>query len=150
MLGPGYLYVLRNPRLPGRLKIGMTRIDPVVRAEQVTQEYGVGTFHVVRAWPVRNPEWYEAMVHRRLHRHRVSLANELFRVTESDVDEVVRALAARTDRAEEVTMFDSLVSRPRPRTSTYQRPLRVKVELLRRRFLLWVRKRTALLFTNRR
>ena len=78
--GPGLVYVLSNPAMPGIVKIGMTTKAPLVRAEEL-HTTGVPTpFKVEFAIHVPDAVAVEKDCHTHFSRHRVSNDREFFRV----------------------------------------------------------------------
>lgn len=76
----GWVYVLKNPVMPGLLKIGMTtRRDLDSRVAEISGATGVPEpFHIVFSHKTRNPKDLEWRVHRRLHRWRINIRREFF------------------------------------------------------------------------
>jgi hypothetical protein len=76
--GPGWVYVLTNPTLPGVCKIGQTRRSAVIRAREVSRSYGTALpFTVASRHAVPDAAAVEWIAHRKLSRCRLP-ASELF------------------------------------------------------------------------
>lgn len=74
----GYVYVLKNPSMPGMVKVGHTR-DLAARLDSLSGETAAPVpFEFVRAVRVDDPRSLEAEMHRRLARHRVRARREFF------------------------------------------------------------------------
>jgi hypothetical protein len=141
MLGSGHLYVLQSQNDPTIVKIGMTRASPTLRAIQVSAEYGAGSYSVLRSWEVGNPEWFEAMIHRRFHASRISLGKELFRVSLRDVEAAIEEISRNTGAGSSPSMFQEMIARPHSQPIPIaRRSLRASIELIRRRIRLRIRR----------
>lgn len=76
--GPGWVYILTNPTLPGVCKIGQTRRAPHVRARELNRSYGVAMpFVIASRHAVPDAAAVEWIAHRKLRRCRLP-ASELF------------------------------------------------------------------------
>jgi len=76
--GPGWVYILTNPTLPGLCKIGQTRRAPHIRAREVNRSYGVAMpFVIASRHAVPDAAAVEWIAHRKLKRCRLP-ASELF------------------------------------------------------------------------
>jgi T5orf172 domain len=58
----GYIYILKSPRTPGYLKIGVTTKDPVVRREQWDRCYSIIELHAYTS-KVPYASFEERMIH---------------------------------------------------------------------------------------
>lgn len=77
----GYVYVLVSSMKPEIVKIGMTKRDPEVRAEELNASTGVSMPYIVAYQvEVANPKEVESTVHNRLSGSRVNPDREFFRV----------------------------------------------------------------------
>ncbi|CAM5687774.1 Bacteriophage T5 Orf172 DNA-binding domain-containing protein OS=Streptomyces griseorubiginosus OX=67304 GN=AQJ54_09710 PE=4 SV=1 [Streptomyces griseorubiginosus] len=87
----GFVYVMRNPAMPGMVKIGLTTLLPEERASKISGHEGVPLpFEVVfRALTMRWPE-VEKLVHQRLAGQRVNPRREYFSVSVDTAVETVR------------------------------------------------------------
>ncbi|EOC1267535.1 GIY-YIG nuclease family protein [Cronobacter malonaticus] len=75
----GWVYVLSNPSMPSMYKIGLTRLTPNHRANQLSKSSGSPTEFVVEAKFISaNPERDEKLIHESLSRFRVSQTREFF------------------------------------------------------------------------
>ncbi len=76
--GPGWVYILTNPTLPGVCKIGQTRRTAAIRAREVSRAYGTALpFTVASRHAVPDAAAVEWLAHRTLRRCRLP-ASELF------------------------------------------------------------------------
>lgn len=55
----GYVYAMKNPALPGLLKIGRTQKDPLVRAAQLSNSSLPYCYEVCRVLSIRQADWGE-------------------------------------------------------------------------------------------
>lgn len=82
----GWVYILSNELMPGIYKVGMTTIDPVVRAKEISRGTGVpGPFKVEKSFHVKNPAAAEKYVHQDLAKYRVNDNREFFKCS---IDEI--------------------------------------------------------------
>ena len=92
--GPGWVYILTNPALPGMVKVGLTTRTPTARAAELTSSSGVPLpFSVAWARAVADCAAVEAAVHRMLDDRRVSGKREFFRVDAKTARQVIEAAA---------------------------------------------------------
>ena len=76
-----WVYILTNKSMPGLVKIGMTKRDPYIRANELASQTGIPTkFEVDYAVRVWNSFTIEQNVHRRLDRFRVNQNREFFEI----------------------------------------------------------------------
>jgi hypothetical protein len=81
-----YVYVLRNPYMPGLVKIGFTRVDPGKRAAELTSPTGVpAAFEVVAFYSTGRiaASKVEAKLHQSLEIHRINPRRAFFMLSES-------------------------------------------------------------------
>ena len=77
---PGWVYVLTNPAIPGRVKIGCTGRTSEIRATELSKASAVPEpFAVAWAAAVTDHKVVESIVHFRLQRCRPNAAREFFR-----------------------------------------------------------------------
>lgn len=89
----GYLYVVTNPVQAGFFKVGKTGRTPQQRLAELNNEAVVGTFELVKSWPVRDRHWLERAAHQRLEhlpRHKEFFHGTWRQVCDA-VDEAVAA-----------------------------------------------------------
>lgn len=80
LVGPGYVYILTNPAMPGLIKIGKTRLNPTDRANQL-QTTGVPQgFQVEYACHTPDPEAVEQAMHVAFGPRRVNDRREFFEI----------------------------------------------------------------------
>ena len=88
--GKYWVYVLSNISMPGLLKVGYTKLQPGIRAHQVSSVTGVATpFNVEYSFKCHEGEFLEAEVHKCLEPYRVSNNREFFNV---GLDKVVKII----------------------------------------------------------
>ena len=76
----GWVYVLTNEFMPGLLKIGFSRRDPKIRAEELYKKMRMpGEFNVRYKALVKNPKEIENLVHKKLNSKRVNSRREFFK-----------------------------------------------------------------------
>ena len=76
----GWVYVLTNEFMPGLLKIGFSRRDPKIRAEELYKKMRMpGEFIVRYKALVKNPKEIENLVHKKLNSKRVNSRREFFK-----------------------------------------------------------------------
>jgi len=78
--GPGFVYILSNPAMPGLIKIGKTRLHPVDRAAQLQTTGVPAGFKVEYACRTPDPEVVEKAMHVAFGPKRVSDRREFFRI----------------------------------------------------------------------
>jgi hypothetical protein len=91
----GYLYVVTNPAQAGFFKVGKTGRTPAKRLAELNNEAVVGTFILVKSWPVKDRHWLEKAAHRQLSdlpRHK-----EFFHGTWQQVCAAVDSVVAADD-----------------------------------------------------
>jgi hypothetical protein len=75
----GYVYILKNPFIPGLVKIGYTDRDPIVRSRELSSFTGVpGNFEIVISWRVLNANSVEKMIHAKLSK--LNKSGEFFEI----------------------------------------------------------------------
>lgn len=120
--GPGYVYVLSNPSMPGIVKIGLTA-RPVEARMFDLHSTGVPTpFAREFALHVDNARLVEGAVHQSLRDHRVSSNREFFRVAGEEAKEAILKASAG-----HVTNADAFAA--------YARYNEASLEAMRRSFL---------------
>jgi hypothetical protein len=91
----GYVYVLTNETMPGLIKIGSTKKDPLKRASSLSSHTGVpGSFKVAYSLIVGNYRLIEKMTHERLNIHRVQQNREFFRLSVNDAAKTIQLIEA--------------------------------------------------------
>lgn len=76
----GYVYILTNRAMPGLVKIGYTRKNPIARAADL---YTTGVplpFKVYAKLRVKSPKRVETKLHRRFEKNRLNPNREFFQV----------------------------------------------------------------------
>lgn len=79
--GPGFVYILTNPSMPGLIKIGKTRLDPANRAAQLHTTGVPAGFQVEYACRTPDPEAVEQAMHVAFGPTRLSHKREFFQIT---------------------------------------------------------------------
>jgi len=80
-MGAGWIYALNNPGHPEILKIGMTEIEPMERAQAIYETGVVYPFVLVHAERVADARAAERFLHDLFSKQRVNPNREFFRVT---------------------------------------------------------------------
>ena len=90
----GCVYILRNPAMPGLIKIGYTTRTAKVRANEL-YEGALGVpkpFVVVHTNDCEEPQELEATVHKRLAEYRINNNREFFKYPADDAYQLVKDL----------------------------------------------------------
>jgi hypothetical protein len=88
--GDQSVYILESSSMPGMVKIGHTKSDPIERANQLSKSTGVPTqFNVVYSYSCFNGERIEKAVHKHFRKKRVNTQREFFYV---ELDEAIKAI----------------------------------------------------------
>jgi len=92
-MSKGYVYILKNPAMPGVVKIGRTTSTPEARASQLYQTGVPAPFEVVHSVLSPNCQELEAWVHEGLAEKRLSTSREFFeceaRIAIRDLDNML-------------------------------------------------------------
>ena len=92
-VGNQWVYILSNPTTPNLLKIGYTKLDPDIRATQISRATGVALpYKVEWAFKCFNGEQLEGEVHNYLREYRVNNNREFFEVELSEAKKAVMKL----------------------------------------------------------
>lgn len=78
---PGFVYILTNPSMPGLIKIGKTRLNPIDRAAQLHTTGVPAGFQVEYACRTPDPEAVEQAMHVAFGPTRLSHKREFFQIT---------------------------------------------------------------------
>ena len=82
--------------MPGNLKIGFTRANPIERAKQLSSSTGVATpFNVEYSFQCFNAEMLEGELHKFFEEYRVSNNREFFRLSIDEAKKAVENLGQR-------------------------------------------------------
>jgi len=87
----GWVYIIVNDLIQGRIKIGFTLRDPLERAKEMASTGLTGTLVVIYQACVRDPYRVEREVHRRFYKD--NCGGEWFTVCPNRAKEVIRAVA---------------------------------------------------------
>ncbi len=88
--GDQSVYILESSSMPGMVKIGYTKGDPIDRANTLSKSTGVPTpFNVVYSYSCFNGERIEKAVHKHFRAKRVNSQREFFYV---ELDEAIKAI----------------------------------------------------------
>ena len=91
--GDSWVYVLKNPTMPGLLKIGSTSKSPDERAKQISRGTGVALpFNVVYAFRCFNAERLERELHKYFKSNRTNNQKEFFQM---DLDDAKAGIIER-------------------------------------------------------
>lgn len=94
--GDSWVYVLSNASMPGALKIGYTKNNPIDRAKQLSSSTGVASpFVVEHAFQCFNAEALESELHKFFEEYRVSNNREFFRLSLNEVKKAIENLGQR-------------------------------------------------------
>jgi hypothetical protein len=86
----GYIYILSNPSIPQKLKIGYTLNDVVARAAEISRSTGVAQPFVADYWHLTiEPYQTEQLIHQDLESVRVATNREFF---ELDIFEAIQTV----------------------------------------------------------
>ncbi len=107
----GWVYVLTNPSMPGLVKIGYTKYDPQERARQISDATGVPLpFVVAHARQCPGYRQVEALLHRRLARHRVNSRREFFEMPLAEACEALDQAAQYRPTVSPVLMLRAVLA----------------------------------------
>jgi T5orf172 domain len=121
---PGWVYVLTNPAIPGRVKIGCTGRTPEIRALELSKASAVPEpFAVAWAAAVTDHKAVESIVHSRLKRCRPNAAREFFRCDVATARREIERQAAALLRPWWLSALLSMF-RPAPARSRWRRSRR--------------------------
>ena len=96
----GCVYILRNPAMPGLIKIGYTTRTAEARAKEL-YEGALGVpkpFVVVHTNDCEEPQELEATVHKRLAEYRINKNREFFKYPADDAYQLVKELHEKNQR----------------------------------------------------
>lgn len=111
----GYVYILTNPSIPGALKIGMSSNHPLYRSWQLSGSTGIPTpFHVAYYRSFSDCPKAEAIAHKALEQHRISLNREFFNVGLEEAISVVDNIADDADQFNSQRYVDNGMARELP------------------------------------
>ncbi|MGA9865426.1 MAG: GIY-YIG nuclease family protein [Acetobacteraceae bacterium] len=115
---PGWVYVLTNPAMPGRVKIGCTSRTPEVRAARLSDKTAVPEpFAVAWAAAVTDHRAVESIVHDRLGRCRPNANREFFTCDVATARREIERQAKALLRPWWLSALLSVGMRPRQRRS---------------------------------
>ena len=121
---PGWVYVLTNPAIPGRVKIGCTARTPEIRAAELSKASAVPEpFAVAWAAAVTDHKAVERIVHSRLKRCRPNASREFFRCDVATARREIEHQAAALLRPWWLSALLS-IGRPAPARSRWRRSRR--------------------------
>ncbi|MBM7856228.1 GIY-YIG nuclease family protein [Lentzea nigeriaca] len=86
----GFVYVQRNPAIPGMVKIGFTELLSEDRADDLFDTSVPFPFEVLHRTLTSRPREVEQAAHRLLAVHRVAANREFFRVDQQTAEEAIR------------------------------------------------------------
>jgi hypothetical protein len=96
--GDQFVYVLQNDSMPGMLKIGYTKNEVDIRAEQLSKPTGIPTpFNVVYTYSCFNGERIEKEVHKELAKKRVWDKREFFHITLEEAEKLIKQMGEKYD-----------------------------------------------------
>ena len=96
--GDQSVYILKNPSMPGIIKIGYTKGDPNDRADKLSKGTGVPTpYKVVFSYSCFNGERIERAVHKYFKKQRVNNDREFFSVTVDEAKTVINEIGTKYD-----------------------------------------------------
>jgi hypothetical protein len=105
---PGYLYCMTNPLFDGMVKVGFTNMNPVEKAEELSNGPVPIPFEVAFAKRVLNANEKEKVLHKLLEKYtsRVHPAKDFFRVSKESVAEFFELLEGEVWSADSVISAD--------------------------------------------
>lgn len=92
-MSQGYVYILSNPYMPGVFKVGMTTLDPHIRAAQLNTTGVPAPFEVEHSRFFPNCAQAEYFLHREYEDCRVSSGREFFRAELEDLAASLHSIA---------------------------------------------------------
>jgi hypothetical protein len=96
--GDQSVYILESSSMPGMVKIGYTKGDPIDRANTLSKSTGIPTpFNVVYSYSCFNGERIEKAVHKYFRKKRVNSQREFFYVELDEAIKVIEDLGAKLD-----------------------------------------------------
>lgn len=91
-----WVYVLSNTSMPGILKVGYTKLNPLERVKQLSNATGVATpFNLEYCFKCFNGEALEQELHIGLDEYRVNQKREFFKVSLDTVKENILELGSK-------------------------------------------------------
>ena len=96
--GDQHVYILESISMPGMVKIGYTKGDPIDRANTLSKSTGVPTpFNVVYSYSCFNGERIEKATHKHFRKQRVNNQSEFFYITADEAIKVIESMGATLD-----------------------------------------------------
>lgn len=106
---PGFIYLLTNRSMPGRVKVGLTSKHPALRAAELSAATAIPEpFEVAAYWDVPSCREAEAEVHRMLATEKVSAQREFFELTPEQAWERIDAVLSPSRDMEVGTSEESI------------------------------------------
>lgn len=96
----GYVYILKNPSMPGLYKVGFTTDHPKARARALHTTGVAARFQVVWFLHCDHARRVEQQAHRLLQRYRVAKGREFFRADPSELIATIKQAAGHVKKAE--------------------------------------------------
>jgi hypothetical protein len=91
--GDEWVYILTNPAIPDMIKIGYTKLDPFIRASEISKGTGVPLgFEVEWAYRCYKGERIEREVHIYFSNKRVNKQREFFRVSLDEAKNIIEEI----------------------------------------------------------
>ena len=91
----GWVYVITNPAMPGLVKIGFSRKDPDLRAEELDNTGTPHKYRVEYDVLVENPERYERIIHCEFEKNREG--KEWFRSTPEEAVAIIKRVVKKEE-----------------------------------------------------
>jgi hypothetical protein len=94
--GDEWVYILTNPAIPDMIKIGYTKLDPFIRASEISKGTGVPLgFEVEWAYRCYKGERIEREVHIYFSDRRVNKQREFFRVSLDEAKNIIEEIGSK-------------------------------------------------------
>ena len=105
----GFVYVLRNPTMPGIYKIGHTNNSPLQRAADLSSKTSVALpYEVVLYCELHNPREFEFILHDYFSEKRINNKREFFKLSPFDLINLYQYLSGASINHTKCDYFDEI------------------------------------------